>query len=222
MFDSLVKSPTSMSRREEYLREIISSYLFKDILVLEGVRYANKLVRLLQLLTFQIGKNVSVSELGRQLGMSKNTVDRYLDLLEKAFVIYKRSGFSRNLCKEVTKNQRWYFFDNGIRNALIGNFNPVDLRNDIGDLWENYIVTERLKRQEYLRQTTNFYFWRTYDKKEIDMVEERKGNLYGYEIKWKSVPVKVPKDWRENYPDAGFEVIHRENYLGFIYPNLST
>ena len=204
------------SRREEYLREIISSYLFKDILELEGIRYANKLVRLLQLLAFQIGKVVSVSELGRQLGMSKNTVDRYLDLLEKVFVIYSHSGFSRNMRKEITKNKRCYFFDNGIRNALIGNFNPVDIRNDIGELWENYIVTERFKKQEYLRQTTNSYFWRTYDKKEIDLVEERSGSLYGYEIKWKNVPVKIPRDWRENYPDAGFEVIHRENYMNFI------
>lgn len=204
------------SRREEYLREIISSYLFKDILSLEGIRYPNKLVRLLQLLAFQIGKDVSVTEVGKQVGMNKNTIERYLDLLEKVFVIYRLSGFSRNLHKEITKNQRYFFYDNGIRNAVIGNFNPVGLRNDLGELWENYIITERLKRQEYLRQTTNSYFWRTYDKAEIDLIEERKGKLFGYEVKWKDARVKVPNDWRANYPDAGFEVIHRENYLKFI------
>jgi len=202
--------------REEHLREIISSYLFKDILELEGIRYANKLVRLLQLLAFQIGSEVSITELGRQLGMSKNTVERYLDLLEKVFVIYRRLGFSRNLRKEITKNQRFYFFDNGIRNAVIGNFNPLGIRNDLGQLWENYIITERFKRQEYLRQGTTGYFWRTYDRKEIDLVEEHTGKLSGYEIKWKDIPVKVPRDWQANYPEAGFKVIHRENYLDFI------
>jgi len=202
--------------REEYLREIISSYLFKDILALEGIRYANKLVRLLQLLAFQIGKAVSMKELGNQLEMSKNTVERYIDLLEKVFVIYRLGGFSRNLRKEITKSHRFYFMDNGIRNAVIGNFNPIALRNDLEELWENYIITERFKRQEYLRTATNSHFWRTYDKKEIDLVEEQKGQLSAYEIKWKNVPVRVPKDWNTHYPDADFTVIHRENYLKFI------
>jgi predicted AAA+ superfamily ATPase len=206
----------SNAGREEYLREIISSYLFKDILALEGIRYANKLVRLLQLLAFQIGKEVSLTEVGAQLGMSKNTVERYLDLLEKVFVVYRLRGFSRNLRKEVTKNQRCYFLDTGIRNALIQNFNPVGIRNDLGELWENYIMTERLKKREYLRHATNPYFWRTYDKKEIDLVEEQRGKLFGYEIKWKDTPVKPPKGWHENYPDAHYQVIHRENYLEFI------
>jgi len=203
-------------RREDYLRELVQSYLFKDILALEGIRYANKLVRLLQLLAFQIGKQVSFTELGKQLSMSKNTVERYLDLLEKVFVIYKLSGFSRNLRKEITKNQRYFFYDNGVRNALIGNFNPLAVRNDLGELWENYIITERMKRQEYLRNVTNSYFWRTYDKKEIDLVEEREGKLFGYEVKWKKERVKTPQDWTAGYPDAAFEVIHRENYLEFI------
>jgi len=204
------------TRREEYLREIISSYLFKDILALEGVRYANKLVRILQLLAFQIGKEVSLAELGRQLGMSKNTVERYLDLLEKVFVIYRRTGFSQNLRKEITKNHRFYFFDVGIRNALIGNFNPLSIRNDVGELWENYVITERYKKHEYTRHTVNSYFWRTYDKKEIDLIEEQMGLLSGYEIKWKNIPVKTPRDWKASYPGADFSVIHRENYLEFI------
>ncbi len=203
-------------RREDYLRELIQSYLFKDILALEGIRYGNKLVRLLQLLAFQIGKQVSLTELGKQLSMSKNTVERYLDLLEKVFVIYRLSGFSRNLRKEITKSQRYFFYDTGVRNALISNFNPISVRNDLGELWENYIITERMKRQEYLRIVTNSYFWRTYDKKEIDLVEEREGKLFGYEIKWKKERVKIPRDWNSSYPGATFEVIHRENYLKFI------
>jgi len=206
----------SNTDREDYLRQLLSSYLFKDILQLEGIRHSDKLQRLVQLLAFQIGKEVSLAELGRQLGMSKNTVERYLDLLEKVFVIFRRSGFSRNLRKEVVKNQRYYFYDNGIRNALVNNFNPLHIRNDIGELWENYVVTERSKRHEYLRLSVNAYFWRTYDKKEIDLVEEQQGRLSGFEIKWKRRPVLPPKDWLGAYPDATFEVIHQDNYLQFI------
>ncbi len=128
--------------RALYLKELVASYLFKDILQLEGIRHADKLLRLLQLLAFRIGREASVTELGTQLGMSRNTVDRYLDLLEKTWVIYSRRGFSRNLRKEITKSRRYYFYDNGIRNALINNFNPVSLRDDAGALWENYILVE--------------------------------------------------------------------------------
>lgn len=202
--------------RIEYLREMVSSYLFKDILELEGIRHSQKLVRLLQLLAFQIGKEASFNELGSHLGMSKNTVEKYIDLLEKVFIIYSRSGFSRNLRKEVTKNHRYYFIDNGIRNALIGNFNPLEMRNDSGELWENYIISERLKANEYDQRLVNNYFWRTYDRKEIDLVEERQGKLFGYEIKWKKAMVRVPRDWKKAYPDAEFQVIHRQNYLNFI------
>ena len=203
-------------QRELYLREIISSYLYKDILELEGIRHSNKLIRLLQLLAFQIGKEVSYNELGTQLGMSKNTVERYLDLLEKVFVVYKLSGFSRNLRKEVSKNHRYYFYDNGIRNAIIGNLNPLEMRDDTGTLWENYIIMERIKKQEYLQVVANNYFWRTYDQKEIDLIEEREGRLYGYEIKWKKTKARPPKDWLATYKNATYEVITRENYLEFI------
>ena len=202
--------------RERYLKEIVSSYLFKDILEMEGVRHPDKIVRLLQLLAFQIGGEVSFNELGGQLGISKNTVERYLELLEKVFVIFKLSGFSRNLRKEITKNARYYFYDTGIRNALINNFNPLKMRDDIGMLWENYIIVERLKKQEYLGISANNYFWRTYDQKEIDLVEERGGNLYGYEIKWKTGRLRPPKIWLEGYENAKYEVISRENYLEFI------
>jgi len=202
--------------RCEYLRELVSSYLFKDILVLEGIRHSTKILRLLQLLAFQIGKEVSMTELGTQVGMSKNTVERYLDLLEKVFVLYKLNGFSRNLRKEITKNARYYFYDIGVRNAVIENFNPLALRNDIGQLWENYIMVERLKKHEYLREAARTWFWRTYNKNEIDLIEERNGALYGYEIKWKPKRLQAPREWRVNYPDSRFEIISQENYLSFI------
>ena len=199
-----------------YLHELRNSYLLKDILELENIRNADKLYDLLRLLCYQIGNEVSLSELGTSLGMSKNTVERYLDLLEKAFVIQRLTGFSRNLRNEITKNCRYYFLDNGIRNALINNFNLLEQRNDAGELWENYIIIERLKRQEYLSGAANNYFWRTYAKQELDFVEEREGRLFGYEIKWGKAKPRKPKEWLSAYPEASFELINRENYLKFI------
>ena len=193
--------------------------MFKDILQLEGVRHTDKLLRLLQLLAFQIGSEVSVSELGTQLGMNKNTVDRYLDLLEKAYVIYSRGGFSRNLRKEITKSRRYYFYDNGIRNGLIGNFSPLSLRDDAGALWENYIMVERLKYNLYTGRFAESRFWRTYDQQEIDLVEEWGGRLHAAEMKWSAKPgraVRAPGGWRQAYPGNSFEVVHPGNYLDFI------
>ena len=204
------------SQKVLYLREIVNSYLYKDILELDGVRHSDKIVRLLQLLAFQVGKEVSFNELGTQLGMSKNTVERYLDLLTKAFVIFKLSGFSRNLRKEITKNSKYYYNDVGIRNALINNFNPMSIRDDVGMLWENYIIVEKIKKQEYLSIPSNNYFWRTYDRKEIDFIEEYGGRLFGYEIKWQKKKEKIPKEWFEVYKNAEGAVITKDNYLDFI------
>ncbi|NOY81395.1 MAG: ATP-binding protein [Kiritimatiellaeota bacterium] len=201
---------------ELYLKELVSSYLFKDILALEDVRHADKLRRLLQLLAFQVGKEVSVKELGTQLGMNKNTVERYLDLLEKVFVIYARFGFSRNLRKEITKSRRYYFIDNGIRNAIINNFNPLSLRDDTGALWENYICVERMKANLYRGRSVQSYFWRTYDRQEIDLIEDAGGHLLAVEIKWGTCGRRCPPAWARAYSDAAFEVVHRENYLDFI------
>ncbi len=205
-----------IKRRELLLRELVSSYLFKDIFQLEGIRKPDRITRLVRLLAFQIGSEVSITELGTQLGMSKNTVDHYLDLLEKSFVIYSLSGFSRNLRKEISKSRRYYFWDNGIRNAAINNFNPLELRDDVGMLWENYIIGERMKRNEYTGRFADSYFWRTYDRKEIDLVESSGTELHGYEIKWSDKPVRPPKDWARSYPEATFQVINRQNYLSFI------
>lgn len=202
--------------KQEYLQELVASYLIKDILIFEGVHKSKKLVDLLILLAYQIGKEVSITELGRQLSLSKNTVERYLDLLEKAFVVLNIRGFSRNLRKEVTKSSRYYFYDNGIRNALINNFNLLSRRDDLGELWENYIILERIKKQSYQSIWSNNYFWRTYDQSEIDWIEEREGNIHAFEIKWKKNNVKPPKLWAKTYPKASFECISRENYLAFI------
>lgn len=205
-------------KRASYLKEIISSYLFRDLLEMEHIKNAKKLRDLLVLLAFQIGNEVSLSELGNNLELHKDTVFRYLDLLEQAFIIINIRGFSRNLRKEVTKSSRYYFYDIGIRNALINNFNPIHLRDDVGALWENFIVLERLKKQTYEDLSANNYFWRTYDQQEIDWVEERAGKLHGYEIKWKTGKrcIKAPRSWTENYKNATFQCISGENYFEFI------
>lgn len=200
-----------------YLKEIVNSYLLKDILVYEGIKQSNKILDLLKLIAFQIGQEVSLQELARQLGISKNTVERYLDLLSKVFVIYKVPGFSKNLRKEVTKSNRWYFYDNGIRNAIIANFSRLDSRTDVGALWENYLASERIKNQNYTQKTVSNYFWRTYDQQELDWLEEENGILRGYEFKWnENRKAKIPTAFAKGYPEASFEVINKQNYLDFI------
>ena len=202
----------------DYLNEMVSSYLLKDILVFESIKNSQKIFNLLRLIAFQIGGEVSLQELGNQLGISKNTVEKYLDLLAKVFILHRVEGFSKNLRKEITKNSRWYFLDNGIRNAVIANFNPIESRNDVGALWENYMISERLKYQEYKRLSSNNYFWRTHDQQEIDWVEERDGALFGYEFKWKETKPKPPSQWINAYPDASFQVIHPENFQEWLSP----
>lgn len=203
--------------KKEYLYEIINSYLLKDILVFEGIKQADKIYNLLRLIAYQVGKEVSLQELGNQLQMSKNTVDTYLDLLSKVFIVFKVEGFSRNLRKEIVKSSRWYFYDNGIRNGLINNFNRLENRTDVGDLWENYLAVERIKKQNYQKITTNNYFWRTYDQQELDWLEERGNELAGFEFKWnENKKSKIPTAFGKAYPEATFEVINKQNYLDFI------
>lgn len=203
--------------KKEYLFEIINSYLLKDILVFEGIKHADKIYDLLRLIAYQVGKEVSIQELANQLQLSKNTVANYLDLLSKVFILFKIEGFSRNLRKEIVKSNRWYFYDNGIRNAIINNFNTLDSRNDIGDLWENYLAYERMKKQHYLKIKTNNYFWRTYDQQELDWLEEIGDKLEGFEFKWnENKKVKIPTAFAKAYPEAIFSVINKGNYLDFI------
>ena len=204
--------------KADALHELCSAYLFKDILAFERLRNADKIHRLLSLLAFQVGKEVSITELGTSLGLNRLTVERYMDLLEKTFVIFRISGFSRNLRSEVTKTSRYYFRDNGIMNAVVNNFNPPSLRsgNDIGALWENFVVSERMKKHEYSRILSNNYFWRRYERQEIDLVEERDGQLFGYEIKHGKNKPSAPSLWKENYPDAKYQLISRQNFSEFI------
>ena len=200
-----------------YLRELLNSYLLKDILTFETIRNSDKLVALLRLIAFQVGSEVKTSEIAKTLQISRNTVDKYLDLLTKVFIITKVGGFSRNLRKEVARSNRYYFLDNGVRNILAGNLNPIHLRDDMGALWENYLVSERIKYQNYHHQLSYNYFWRTYDQQEIDWVEDRGGKLYGYEFKWnpKKRP-KAPAGWTRAYPTARFAVVNPDNYQDWV------
>jgi predicted AAA+ superfamily ATPase len=211
-----VLTATTDQEKQTTVRELAGSYLLKDILDFDKIKDSKKIFDVLRLLAFQIGSQVSTQEIGNALGIDKNTVARYLDLLEKSFVLYRLDGFSRNLRKEVSKMSKYYFFDIGIRNALISNFAPLELRNDRGQLWENFLVMERVKHLSYTGQSANCYFWRTYDKRELDWVEEAGGRLHGCEFKWNNTKIASPKGWLETYPEADFRVVHQENYLGFV------
>lgn len=205
-----------LQQKQEILKDITESYLLKDILELEKVKYSKLLLDLLRLLAYQIGGEVSLSELAEKLHIDVKTVARYLDLFEKSFIIYNIRGFSRNLRKEITKKSKYYFYDNGIRNAIINNFNPLETRNDVGMLWENFLFMERMKKRSYQRIYANDFFWRTWDKEEIDLIEERDGRLFGFDFKYNSSKMKPLKTWKENYPDSDLSIINKDNYLDFI------
>ncbi|NTU51149.1 MAG: ATP-binding protein [Candidatus Aminicenantes bacterium] len=209
-----VVATTDKGEKTRLLTEISSSYLLKDILAFDRVKSPKVLLDLLRLLAFQVGSEASLSELGQKVGLDYKTVGRYIDLLEKSFVIFTLRGFSRNLRNEMTKKAKYYFFDTGIRNALIANFNPPSLRNDIGQLWENFLMMERMKSLAYRAIPVNRYFWRTWQGQEIDLVEEREGRLLAYEFKWTSGG-RGPRPFRAAYPEAAFEIINRENYQPF-------
>jgi hypothetical protein len=202
----------------QVLEELVESYIFKDILSLQQIKGSKILLDLLKLLSFQIGNEVSLNELASNLSIDAKTVGRYLDLLEKSFVIHRVSAFSRNLRSEIARKPKYYFLDNGIRNAVISQFNTLDYRNDIGQLWENFLMMERIKKRSYKKIHGYSYFWRTYEHREIDLIEEREGRLFPYEFKWsKAKKVSAPKDWLKSYPQAeNLSVINPDNYLKFI------
>jgi len=202
----------------EILQELTDSYLLKDILVLDTVRASSTIFSLVKLLAFQVGNLLSLHELASQLHISVKTVGRYLDLLEKSFVIKKIGGFSRNLRKEITSKAKYYFIDNGVRNAVISRCGGLNDRDDQGALFENFLVSERIKRNAYQGFYGNMYFWRSYDGQEIDWIEEIDGKLKAYEFKWGKKMPKTPSLWRRTYPDAPYSVISRENYLDFVIP----
>ncbi len=203
----------SFGGKTDYLRDIVGAYLLKDILSIDGLKNSGKMKELLRLIAFQLGNEVSYDELGKQIGMSKNTVEKYLDLLSKVFVVYRLGAYARNLRKEVSKAGKWYFYDNGIRNAIIGNFNPLSIRQDVAALWENYIISERIKTNYNNGLGKEFYFWRTYDRQEIDLIEEDSNSLMALEIKWGNKNPEAPRIFKEAYPNATFDVINKDNYL---------
>lgn len=196
---------------------MVDSYLYKDILALERVKSAKLLRDLLQMVAFQVGSEVSLNELAGNLGIDVKTVARYLDLFEKSFILYNVRGFSRDLRKEVTRKSKYYFYDNGVRNAVINNFNPLESRDDVRKLWENFLFMERVKSRSYKNISATDYFWRTWDQQEIDLIEQRAGQLFAYEFKWS--PRKkssMPSAFAKAYPSTRFQVVSPQNTRDFL------
>jgi len=206
-----------LGNEQENLLELINSYLYKDILAFQNVRKPDLLDKLLTGLALQMGQEVSYNELGQLLGVDKATIEKYIDLLEKCFVVFRLNSFNRNMRNELKKSRKIFFYDNGVRNAILNNFAPLALRQDTGALWENFMVSERIKQLAYNRDYRKSFFWRTQTQQEIDLLEEKDGILYAYEFKWseKKTP-KIPKSFAEAYPDHRFEVITPANYIDFL------
>lgn len=194
------------------LRELTQSYLYKDILEFDRIHKPEKLTKLLQALAYQVGTEVSYNELSQLCGLDAKTVANYISILEQAYIIFRLGSYSRNLRNELKNSRKIYFYDNGIRNALIGNFSQVENRADAGALFENYAIAERMKRKEYMMEYASSWFWRNANKQEIDYVEEKDGKLQAYELKWNPKrKASAPLSFRNGYPDADFTVIHRDN-----------
>ncbi|MBI2996793.1 MAG: ATP-binding protein [Candidatus Melainabacteria bacterium] len=207
----------SFEEKKQLLREITTSYLYKDILEFQQVKNPNLVNRLLKALALQVGQEVSYTELSNLLGVDKNTVERYIDLLEKCFVVFRLSPYTQNKRKELSRLRKVYFYDLGIRNTIINNFNFIDMRDDIGKLFENFVIVERLKYREYHQVYSDQYFWRTYDGSEVDLIEEQGGKLFGYEIKWREKKwSKKPERWLE-YKNSSYETVTKDNLYKFIF-----
>lgn len=213
-YPDLVNEP---SNKERILTELTDSYLYKDILNWAQIKKSNKLERLLQLLAFQIGKEVSYNELGIQLGLDHMTIQKYIDLLEKSFVLFTLPAFSRNLRNEIKKSRKIFFVDLGVRNSVIKQWAPLNMRNDVGQLWENYLMVERKKQNEYQQRLVNMYFWRTHAQQEIDLIEERNGVLTAAEFKWSNTATyKWPAAFHKAYSEFNPILVNRTNYADFI------
>jgi uncharacterized protein len=207
---------TNREAKISYLKELVNTQLLRDIFVFEGIKKRDKIIALLQIVAFRIGSELSLESIGRDLQISKNTVEKYLDLFSKVFIIYSVSGFSRNRDNEITKMKKWYFVDNGIRNAIINSFNPLNMREDVGKLWENYLNSERMKKMSYTQNFVYDYFWRTHTKQEIDRIEEKNEQLAAFEYKYGKAKAKIPTEFAKSYPEATFEIINQDNYLDYI------
>lgn len=213
MYPEVVSTP---GNEKEILRELSDSYLYKDLLNYQGIRKPDLLQKLIKVLALQIGHEVSLNEISRMLQVDKNTVSSYIDLLEKAFVVFKLPAFSRNVRNEITRGRKIYFYDTGIRNAVISNFNPLGLRDDRGVLWENFLLSERLKFLRYHNSTANMYFWRTTAQQEIDYVEENNAIITGIEFKWSPHrKARIPKTFSDNY-SGNSTTIHNKNFHEFL------
>lgn len=213
-YPEVVKRP---GKAEALLRQLSSSYLYKDIFTFQDVRKPEVLERLLQSLAFQIGNEVSFHELSQLVGTDQATVQRYINLLEQAFVVFRLPAFSRNLRNELKKSRKIYFYDNGVRNALVNSFQPIEARTDVGALWENFLVSERTKWLANHQHFANRYFWRTTQQQEIDYLEEKDGKLFAYEFKWKEqANPRFPSTFLKAYQGAETKVITPANYLEFV------
>lgn len=202
---------------KELLKQLSDSYLYKDILMWEQIKKPDNLLKLLQALAFQVGSQVSYSELGQLCSMDSKTIEKYITLLEQTFIIFRLSSFSRNLRNELKNSKKIYFYDNGIRNALIANFSQIEARTDTGALWENFLISERIKHLQYSGAWANYWFWRTREQKEIDFIEEADGQICAYEFKWNpDAKYKKPTLFLNNYPGSTFEIIHRDNVESFL------
>jgi len=204
------------NEREKIVRELATSYSYKDVLVYQDIRNPELLEKLLQALALQIGSEVSYSKLAQLLGVNKITIENYVRVLEQAYIIFRVGPFSRNIRNELKKKRKIYFYDVGLRNALINNFNPLSLRQDVGALWENFLVIERMKKNNNLEIINNIYFWRTTTGKEIDYIEEADGVLTGYEFKWNKKTFIAPKEFLENYENSKVNLVNKDNFLDFI------
>jgi len=214
-YPEVLQAPDSQ-KKIKILNELVSSYLFKDVLMLEAIKYPDLLKQILTCVAFQVGNEISLNEIAVTVKTDVKTVGRYLDLLEKMFILKKVRGFNRNLRNEISKKAKYYFLDNGVRNAVISQFNRISLRNDVGALWENFIFMELIKKSALDETLDNYYFWRTHTGQEIDIIRETGGALTAIECKWSKDFARVPSSWRTAYPDASFQIIHKENYLDFI------
>lgn len=215
LYPEIVTNPSDNKR---LLTSLANNYLYRDLLSYQGIKKHDVLHKLVRALAFQIGSEVSYNELSNLLGIDKETVESYINLLEKCFVVFRLSSFSRNMRNEIKKGKKIYFYDNGIRNALISNFAPLEMRQDAGALWENFMISERIKRNAYCNDYSQLFFWRTKQQQEIDLIEEKDGRLFAYEFKWNSKKKsKLPTSFENNYSDIEFKVVNKDNYWEFVY-----
>ena len=214
LYPEVVTTPGDAKR---ILVNLANNYLYRDLLEYRGVKKPEVLQKLVRALALQIGSEVSYNELSRTVGVDKATVESYIDLLEKCFVVFRLPAYSSNLRSEIKRGRKIYFYDNGIRNALLSNFAPLELRDDVGMLWENMMVSERIKRNSYSRSYAQMYFWRTQQQQEVDLIEEQDGRLTAFEFKWNTKKkAKLPKTFIDNYPNTDFKVISPDNYVEFV------